>query len=124
MVDVGSINSDGTFDIANVSEDQQLLVQTDQNGVVRTRWIFRNEAGEMIIHERSESPGDVSHICSYLVIGAAGYATVSLSNNYDNKKCAKLLSNINWNDLSPFLNKTVEIDGEEYVAALVPVKLL
>ena len=124
MVDVGQINSDGTFDISNVEEDQQLLVRTDQNGVVRTRWIFRNEAGDLIIHERSENPGDVSHIGSFLSIGAAGYATVSMSSNYDNGTCAKLLCDVNWNDLSQFLNKSVTIDGEEYVAALVPVKLL
>ena len=50
-MDVGNINDDGTFDIADVAETQQLLLRTDTNGIVKTRWIFQNADGKMIIHD-------------------------------------------------------------------------
>ena len=122
-MDVGNINDDGTFDIADVAETQQLLLRTDTNGIVKTRWIFQNADGKMIIHERSENRGDVVPAGSFLEIGAPGYAVAS-SELYDNKKVAKLLVNVDWNDVSKFHTKTVDIDGEPHTAVLAPVKLL
>jgi len=40
-----------------------------------------------------------------------------------NTTIGKLLTTINWNDLSKFKTKNVTIDGTDYTAALVPVFL-
>ena len=123
-MEIGSFNEDGTFDIADVAETQQLILRTDTNGVVKTRWIYQNAEGKMIIHERSETPGDVIPAGSFLEIGAPGYAVASTSELYDNKKVAKLLVSVDWNDVSKFHTRTVDVDGEPHVAVLAPVKLL
>ena len=43
MVDVGEILDDGTFDLADIAETEQLLLKTDEAGVVRTRLMYKNE---------------------------------------------------------------------------------
>jgi hypothetical protein len=123
MVDVGYVTESG-FDITDVNEQDQLLIKTDEGGVVKTRWIYKDTNDKLIIHERSESHPDVAAKGSYLEIGLAGYAVASLTNTYDNKKVAKLLADINWSDTSPFHTQTITIDGEAYLGVLAPVKLL
>ena len=123
-MDVGTINDDGTFDIADVAETQQLILRTDTNGVVKTRWIYQDADGKMIIHERSETHGDVAPKGAFLEIGAPGYAVVSTSEIYGVATVAKLLVDINWDDVSKFRSTTVMIDGEAHTAVLAPVKLL
>ena len=123
-MDVGQINQDGSFDITDIDENDQILVQSDTNGIVKTRWLYRNTDNKLIIHERSEAVGDISPIGSFLEIGEEGFATVSLSKTYDNTKCGKLLTSIDWNDLSRFHSQNVVIDGESYVAVLAPVRLI
>ena len=127
-MDVGTIHDDGTFDIADVDEQEQLLLKTDEGGVVRTRWVFKNPEGKIVIHERSENHPEVAKKGSYLEIGLPGYAVASMNSVHDSTKIAKLMADINWADVdtgtSPFYSKTVEIDGESYVAVLAPVKLL
>jgi len=123
-MDVGTIHDDGTFDIADIAENEQLLVKTDEGGVVSTRWMFRNPDGKLVIHERSENHPEIAKKGSYLEIGLPGYAVPSMDTTYDNRKVAKLLCDINWNDTSPFEVSSVDIDGETYTAVLAPVKLL
>jgi len=122
-MDVGTVTETG-FDIADVNENDQLLIKTDENGVVKTRWIYKNPDGKIIIHERSENHPEVAQKGSYLEIGFPGYAVASMNSMYDNTKIAKLMATIDWSDTSPFHSKTVDIGGETYVAVLAPVKLL
>ena len=49
-MDVGTVTETG-FDIADVNENDQLLIKTDEAGVVKTRWIFKNPEGKIIIPE-------------------------------------------------------------------------
>jgi len=123
MVDVGTVTETG-FDITDVNEEEQILLKTDENGVVKTRWIYKNTQGKLIIHERTESHPEIAKKGSYLEIGAEGYAVASLTDTYDTSKVAKLLADIDWGDTSNFYTKTVDIDGEPHVAVLAPVKLL
>jgi hypothetical protein len=122
-MDVGLLTETG-FDICDVAENDQLLLKTDENGVVKTRWIFKNVDDKIIIHERSENHGEIAEKGTYLEIGISGYAVPSMDSIYDNKKIAKLLATIDWADTSPFFSKNVEVDGEVYLAVLAPVKLL
>jgi hypothetical protein len=126
-MDVGTVTESG-FDIKDVEEDDQILVKTDDGGVLKTRWIYRNSDGKIIIHERVEDHPEIAQAGSYLEIGLSGYASASLSEMYDNKKVAKLCADIVWSDVatgsSPFFSKTITIDGESYLAALAPVRLI
>ena len=122
-MDVGRITENG-FDICDVNENDQILLRTDENGLIKTRWIFKKPDGTIVIHERSESHPEIAEKGSYLEIGLPGYAVPSMDKNYDNTKVGKLLATINWNDVSMFHSATVSVDGEDYLAVLAPVKLI
>ena len=85
---------------------------------------YSDADGKIIIHERAESLDDVIPAGTFLEIGALGYAVASMGELYDNTKVAKLLVDINWDDVSKFRTKTVTLDGEAHTAVLAPVKLL
>jgi len=125
MTDVGSISVDGTtFDIDGVDETDSLIIRTDTNNVVKTRWIFRDEAGRMIIHERSKTMPNIVEAGSYLSISEIpGYASQQIGNR-TSSTVAKLATNVDFEDLEQFTTKQITHNGETYTAALVPVILL
>ena len=122
-MDVGTISENG-FDICDVNENDQLLLRTDENGVVKTRWIYKKPDGTIVIHERSENIAPIAEKGSYLEIGPEGYAVPSMDKNYDTTKIGKLMTTIDWSDVSQFHSASVTIDGESFLAVLAPVKLI
>ena len=121
---IGQILDDGTFDLSDIPETNQVLLQTDQNGILQTRWIYADAEGRMIIHERSKSVGDVIARGTLLEVGPGSMLVQSLSAEINTKKVAKLLVDIDWDDTAKFVTNTIMIDGEAREAVLAPVKLL
>ena len=121
---IGQILDDGTFDLSDIPETNQVLLQTDQNGILQTRWIYADAEGRMIIHERSKSVGDVIARGTLLEVGPGSMLVQSLSDEINTKKVAKLLVDIDWDDTSKFVTSSIEVDGEARECVLAPVKLI
>ena len=103
MTDVGSISADGTtFDIDNVDETDSLIVRSDINNVVKTRWIYRDENGRMVIHERSKVMPNVVEAGSYLSISEVpGYASQQIGPR-TSTSVAKLSVDVDFDNLEQF----------------------
>ena len=121
---IGQILDDGTFDLSDIPETNQVLLQTDQNGILQTRWIYADAEGKMIIHERSKSVGDVIARGTLLEVGPGSMLVQSLSDEINTKKVAKLLVDIDWNDTAKFVTSSIGVDGEVRECVLAPVKLI
>ena len=123
-MDVGTILADGTFDLHDVLETEQLLLKTDEAGVIRTRFMYKNLDNQMVLHDRQVARANEAKRGSLLVVGPGGCAAETLGTTVTNNTVARLLTTINWDDTSGFATKTVEVDGVTHLAVLAPVALL
>jgi len=127
-MDVGHLYKDAngnlTFDIADVNETQPLLVQSDSNNVIKTRWIFQGEDGKFVINERTLSLPNVATRGSLLKISEVpGYAQATLGTVYDKSVVGKLAADIDFDDTTGFTTKQVTYNGVQFTAVLAPVIL-
>jgi len=127
MCDVGTISGE-TFDIDSVDETESLLVRSDTAGTVRTRWIFRNEANAIVIHERAMALPQVIPAGTLLKIspvpGCAAQGDIG-SSVREITHVARTAVPIDWDDTSGFTTReVVGSNGEVYECVLAPVVLL
>jgi len=125
-MDVGEITENGTsFDIASVGETDAVLVRSDTGGILKTRWMYKDEQNQLIVHEKTLQTPNIVPKGSYISISQVpGYGQQELGSFPSNKTTARTCTDINFDDLSSFHSKTITVDGVQFVAALVPVKLM
>ena len=126
MCDIGTI-SGNTFDIDSVAETGSLLVRSDTGGVLKNRFIYRDESGSLVIHERQKNVGvgtlakgtllKLSEIPGHAVQVDVEHTQVT------NDVVGRLLIDVDWSDLSKYFSKTITVGETTYDAVLVPVKL-
>ena len=118
-MDVGVLSSDlTTFDIDAIGETAATLVRNDS----LTRFIFKNEALELVVLEKSEVLPSVIPMGTLLKIcDVPGYAHATLDTVITNDVCGKLSVDLDFNDTSNFNTKVVVHDGVTRTAVLVPI---
>ena len=121
-MDVGTINETRTsYDIDSVAETDSVIVQSDTNGVIKTRWMHKNEKDELVIHERSLMRGNIATKGSSLVISEVpGYAC---EGDGGSGRVGRLAADIDFDSPAGFTTKEVVHQGEVYTAVLAPVAL-
>ena len=125
-MDVGSLNDDKTaFDIDSVNETNSILVRQDTGTQLKTRWMYNDEDGKLVIHERVVQAPDVIPKGSFLKIAdVPGYAQQELNIIADASTVARTCVPVDWSNLDAYHHKTVDHNGVSYQAVLIPVKLL
>ena len=121
-MDIGTI-SGSTFDIDSVAETESVLVQSDTNGIVKNRWLYKDEQSRLVIHERCINKGNVVEKGSYVTISEVpGYGQESLM-PYSTHTVGKLATTVDFQNLSGFKTKQITHNNQTFTAVLVPVIL-
>ena len=110
---INSVNGNLVFDITDLGETQNDIIQTDQAGVLTTRFYY-HENSKLITLTRTKDVGNEILRGQRVALFLNGYAKPVVAGG-----CGELLC-----DLSQAVaTRQVTLDEETYTAHLVPIQL-
>ena len=122
---VGELNATGdSFDIKHLAETNAVLIRNDG----QTKFIYKDELNQAVMLRRivDMGVGDTMPVGTSLKLSASapGYATHNVE-RVSHVEIGRTMASVDWDAGAPgFKTKSVQVDGVQRLAALVPVFLL